>query len=96
MPTALTDEEQQRRLADLDDWTIEDGALTRTFTFASFVVAFGFMASAAIVAEKMNHHPEWSNVYNRVTIRLSTHDVGGISELDFELAAKMTELAATP
>ena len=96
MPTALTDEEQQQRLADLDDWTIEDGALTRTFTFASFVVAFGFMASAAIVAEKMNHHPEWSNVYNRVTIRLSTHDVGGISELDFELAAKMTELAATP
>ena len=96
MPTALTDGEQQQRLADLDDWTIEDGALTRTFTFASFVVAFGFMASAAIVAEKMNHHPEWSNVYNRVTIRLSTHDVGGISELDFELAAKMTELAATP
>ena len=96
MPTALTDEEQQQRLADLDDWTIEDGALTRTFTFASFVVAFGFMASAAIVAEKMNHHPEGSNVYNRVTIRLSTHDVGGISELDFELAAKMTELAATP
>jgi 4a-hydroxytetrahydrobiopterin dehydratase len=58
----------------------------------SFIFAFGFMASAAIVAEKMNHHPEWSNVYNRVTVRLTTHDAGGITELDFELAARMTGL----
>jgi len=93
MPNALTAEEQQQRLADLEGWVIEDGALDRTFTFPSFVAAFGFMASAAIVAEKMNHHPEWSNVYNRVTVRLTTHDVGGISDLDFELAAKMTALA---
>jgi 4a-hydroxytetrahydrobiopterin dehydratase len=57
------------------------------------VAAFGFMASAALVAERMNHHPEWSNVYSRVTVRLSTHDVGGISELDFELAARMSDLA---
>lgn len=94
MPTALGDDEQQRRLADLDGWTIEDGGLSQTFTFADFASAFGFMASAAIVAEKMNHHPEWSNVYNRVTVRLTTHDVGGISELDFELAARMSALAA--
>ena len=93
MPTALTTEEQQQRLADLDDWVIEDDGLTRTFTFSSFVAAFGFMASAAIVAEKLNHHPEWSNVYNRVTVRLTTHDVGGISDLDFDLAARMNELA---
>ena len=96
MATALTTEEQQQRLADLDDWVIEDDGLTRTFTFPSFVAAFGFMASAAIVAEKLNHHPEWSNVYNRVTVRLTTHDVGGISDLDFELAARMNELAPDP
>ena len=93
MPTALTADEQQQRLADLDGWSIEDNALTQTFTFPSFVVAFGFMTSAAIVADKMNHHPEWSNVYNRVTVRLTTHDAGGITELDFALAARFAELA---
>jgi 4a-hydroxytetrahydrobiopterin dehydratase len=95
MPTALTEDEQRQRLADVPGWTIDGDALTRTFTFPSFVVAFGFMASAAIIAEKLHHHPEWSNVYNRVTVRLTTHDVGGISELDFELAATMTDLAGT-
>jgi len=94
MAMALSETEQQERLGGVPGWAIEDGALARTFTFPSFVVAFGFMASAAIVAEKMNHHPEWSNVYNRVTVRLVTHDVGGISDLDFELAARMSELAA--
>jgi 4a-hydroxytetrahydrobiopterin dehydratase len=95
MPTALTEDEQRQRLADVPGWTIDGDALTRTFMFPSFVVAFGFMASAAIIAEKLNHHPEWSNVYNRVTVRLTTHDVGGISELDFELATAMTDLAGT-
>ncbi len=80
-------------MATVPGWDLEGEVLARTFTFPDFVRAFGFMASAAIVAEKMNHHPEWSNVYNRVTVRLSTHDVGGLSELDFELAAKMSELA---
>ncbi|MDH3292783.1 MAG: 4a-hydroxytetrahydrobiopterin dehydratase [Acidimicrobiia bacterium] len=95
MTTALSDDEQQERLGDVPGWVVEDGKLARTFTFASFVAAFGFMTSAAIVSEKMNHHPEWSNVYNRVSVRLNTHDVGGISELDFELAAKMSDLAAS-
>ncbi len=95
MATKLDEQEQQRRLGDVPGWTIEGDGLTRTFVFPSFVVAFGFMSSAAIVAEKMNHHPEWFNVYNRVEVRLSTHDVGGLSELDFELAATLTDLADT-
>jgi 4a-hydroxytetrahydrobiopterin dehydratase len=82
-------------LGDVPGWTLDDDALERTFTFPDFVTAFGFMASAAIVAEKMNHHPEWSNVYSKVVVRLSTHDVGGLSELDFELAARMSALAAS-
>lgn len=95
MATALSEDEQQERLGDVPGWVVEDGALARTFTFANFVAAFGFMTSVAIESEKMNHHPEWSNVYNRVSVRLNTHDVGGISELDFELAAKMSNLAAS-
>ena len=90
----MSTSEQQEKLGGVPGWTIENDGLSRTFVFPSFVVAFGFMTSAAIVAEKLNHHPEWSNVYNRVTVRLTTHDVGGLSELDFELAAKMSELAA--
>ena len=93
MATALGEAEQQQRLGDVPGWTIDDGGLARTFTFSDFVAAFGFMASAALVAEKMNHHPEWSNVYNRVTVRLTTHEVDGLSTLDFELAAKMSSLA---
>lgn len=93
MSTKLDEAAVQQRLGDVPGWTVEDGALSRTFRFADFVAAFGFMASAALVAERMNHHPEWSNVYSRVTVRLSTHDVGGISELDFELAARMSDLA---
>lgn len=93
MVTALTANEQQERLIGIPGWEIEDAALLRTFKFPSFVAAFGFMASAAILAEKLNHHPEWSNVYNRVEVRLTTHDVGGLSDLDFELAAQFTQLA---
>lgn len=93
MATALGEAEQQQRLSDVPGWTIEDGRLAREFQFPDFVAAFGFMTAAALVAERLNHHPEWTNVYNEVTVRLSTHDVGGISELDFELAARMSELA---
>jgi 4a-hydroxytetrahydrobiopterin dehydratase len=70
-------------------WQIKDGKLHKTFTFKSFIRAFGWMTQIAIWAEKLKHHPEWFNVYNTVVIDLVTHDAGGISELDFELATKM-------
>lgn len=89
----LTDTELNANLAELSGWTVEDGKLHKQFQFNSFVEAFGFMASVALVAESMNHHPEWFNVYNRVTIDLMTHDADGISALDFELAKKVDELA---
>lgn len=68
-------------------------ALEKTFKFANFVEAFGFMTRAAIHAEKLNHHPEWFNVYNRVEVKLTTHDTGGLSELDVKLAGVMDMLA---
>ena len=76
-------------------WTEVEGrdAILREFKFDSFVTAFGFMTCAALWAEKWNHHPEWSNVYNRVTVVLTTHDAGGLSELDAKLARKMDALA---
>jgi 4a-hydroxytetrahydrobiopterin dehydratase len=70
-------------------------AIIKTFKFKNFVDAFGFMTRAAIWAEKWNHHPEWANVYNRVEVTLTTHDVDGLSELDVKLARKMDALAAT-
>ena len=70
-------------------WELDDGKLSKEFRFKTFVRAFGFMSQVAIVAEKLNHHPEWSNVYNRVQVQLTTHDVGGLTELDFKLAKKM-------
>lgn len=91
-PTLSTDE-LKSNLAQLTGWTVKDGKLYREFKFASFVEAFGFMSSVALVAEAMGHHPEWSNVYNRVTINLTTHDSGGITQKDVELARKANELA---
>ena len=88
----LTDEEIRERLATLDGWSIVDGKLHREFTFDSFVAAFAFMTALALVAERMDHHPEWFNVYNRVVIDLTTHDAGGLSEKDFELAAAASRL----
>ena len=82
----LTDTEIQENLEQLNGWTVENGKLHKELQFDTFVTAFGFMAQLALIAESMNHHPEWFNVYNRVTIDLMTHDAGGISELDFELA----------
>ena len=70
-------------------WNIVDNKLSKTFKFKSFIRAFGWMSQIAIWAEKLNHHPEWFNVYNKVVVQLTTHDVGGISELDFKLAEKM-------
>ena len=75
--------------------TSEDGtAITKTFKFKSFVQAWGFMSQAAIHAEKLNHHPEWFNVYNRVEVKLTTHDTGGLSDLDGTLASNMDAIAS--
>lgn len=82
----LTDAQIQENLAQVDGWTIENGKLHKEFQFDNFITAFGFMVQLALVAESLNHHPEWFNVYNRVTIDLTTHDAGGISELDFQWA----------
>ena len=82
----LSDAQIQANLEQLDGWTIEDDKLHKEFQFDTFITAFGFMAQLALVAESMNHHPEWFNVYNRVTIDLTTHDAGGISDLDFQWA----------
>ncbi|MEP4378332.1 MAG: 4a-hydroxytetrahydrobiopterin dehydratase [Alphaproteobacteria bacterium] len=78
-------------LASLDGWDLVEGrdAITKTFQFADFNAAFGFMSRAALKAEAMNHHPEWFNVWNRVEVTLSTHDAGGLTALDMELAAFM-------
>ncbi len=89
----LDDAEIARRVRDLPGWSVVDGKLHRTFTFPDFVAAFGFMARVALVAESMNHHPEWSNVYGTVRVDLVTHDAGGISEKDFALAERMNALA---
>lgn len=88
----LSSEETHRRLQELDQWTLLDGKLHREFRFENFVEAFGFMARAALIAETMSHHPEWSNVYNRVTVDLTTHDAGGVSDADFALAARLDQL----
>lgn len=82
----LSNSEIQDNLATLDGWTVEDGKLHKQFQFDNFVSAFGFMTQLALIAESMNHHPEWFNVYNRVTIDMSTHDADGITELDFKFA----------
>ena len=75
-----------------NSWEIKDGKLYREFKFTSFVSAFGFMTQVAILAERANHHPEWSNVYNKVEIYLTTHEVKGISKRDFELAQEIEKL----
>lgn len=91
--TKLTDAEISAQLEGISGWTVENEKLHKEFQFDSFVEAFGFMASVALIAESMNHHPEWFNVYNRVTVELATHDAGGISALDFELAQKIDALS---
>ncbi len=89
----LSTDELKNALNQLEGWTEKDGKLHRQFQFNSFVEAFGFMSSVALVAESMGHHPEWFNVYNRVTIDLTTHDAGGITNKDLQLAKKANELA---
>lgn len=92
-PPRLSDAEISNRLASLPGWSLAGGKLRREFVFHDFSEAFGFMTRAALVAEKMDHHPDWLNVWNRVVVELSTHDAGGITTFDFELAAAMNRLA---
>jgi 4a-hydroxytetrahydrobiopterin dehydratase len=94
-PQKLSEEEIRSRLQQVAGWEIAAGKLHREFRFDDFVTAFGFMTSLALRAEAKNHHPEWFNVYNRVVIDLTTHDAGGITVLDFELAAAANELASS-
>ena len=82
----LSDEDLENALAKLEHWELVDGKLHRRFRFENFIDAFGFMTQLALVAERINHHPEWTNIYNSVSISLSTHDVDGISNLDFDFA----------
>ena len=89
----LSEAQLAEALASLEGWAVENGKLHKQFTFSDFVEAFGFMTRAAIVAETMNHHPEWFNVYNRVSVDLRTHDSGGITANDTDLAARMNTLA---
>lgn len=79
----------RERMAALPAWTLEESglAITRRFVFADFAEAFAFMTRVALAAEKADHHPEWRNVYNRVEVRLTTHDAGGLTDRDFALAA---------
>jgi 4a-hydroxytetrahydrobiopterin dehydratase len=86
----------ESELAKLDGWTLRDDglAILKSFKFSTFAEAFGFMTECAIVAEKLNHHPEWSNVYSRVKVCLTTHDSQGITERDFLLATAMQKAAA--
>lgn len=95
MPRALklSDAEIATALAALPEWSVQQDKLHREYRFPDFVHAFGFMATSAIAIEAMNHHPEWFNVWNRVTIDLTTHDSGGITAKDVELAAKLEQIA---
>ncbi len=90
----LSDGEIADWMAKLPLWEIAGGKLRREIVFDDFVQAFGFMTSLALLAEARNHHPEWFNVYNRVVVEWNTHDVGGLSGLDFEMAAATDRLAA--
>ena len=78
--------------AELPGWRLENGKLQRDLRFADFSAAFGFMARVALAAEALGHHPEWSNVWNRVSIALTTHDTGGLSNLDVQLAQRIDQL----
>lgn len=91
-PGKLSETEIEENLKAIPDWKLQGNYLHRDFKFPDFISAFGFMTRVALEAEKLNHHPEWKNVYNSVSITLNTHDAGGITELDFKLAARINKL----
>ena len=88
----LPEDQIRTELRDLKGWSIQNGKLYKEFVFADFVEAFGFMTKAALHAEKMNHHPEWSNVYNKLSVYLTTHDAGGITANDIKLARMLNSI----
>ena len=90
-PEKLDEAKIESELATTPGWELRDGKLCRDFKFSDFVQAFGFMTRLALVAEKMDHHPEWNNVYSTVRIAMSTHDVQGLSILDFEFARRAND-----
>jgi 4a-hydroxytetrahydrobiopterin dehydratase len=96
MAQKLTGDSRKAALGKLAGWSEAQGrdAITKKFVFADFNAAFGFMTRAALVAEKLDHHPEWFNVYKTVEVTLSTHDAGGLTERDIELARAMDQFAA--
>ena len=93
-PPRLSPEEVAEALAGLPDWTEGDGALRRRYRFGDFGEAFAFMTRCALLAEKVDHHPDWRNVWSRVEVVLTTHDSGGVTALDVEMARAMDALAA--
>jgi len=95
MTAKLDTAQRSKALAELKSWSHEPkrDAIGKTFTFKNFVEAFGFMAKAALIAERMDHHPEWSNVYRTVNVLLTTHDAGGLTEKDVNLARAMDEVS---
>ena len=94
IPVKLSEAEIATALSKLPHWTLKGGKLHREYKFTDFVGAFGFMTGAALVAQGMDHHPEWFNVWNTVRVDLATHDAGGVTALDVELAHSMEDLAA--
>lgn len=98
MADRLTGAERTAALASLPHWQLDTAGtgITREFRFPDFRAAFAFMTGVALLAEKADHHPEWSNVYNRVTIRLSTHDAGGLTDKDIRLAGSIDKLPGVP
>ncbi len=92
---AMERDEIDRRMAERTDWRLNDDAtaMSRLYTFKDFITAFGFMSQCALYAEKIDHHPEWSNVYSRVEVKLTTHSAKGLTELDFSMAAFMDRIA---
>jgi 4a-hydroxytetrahydrobiopterin dehydratase len=90
----LTDQQLEDGIATLDGWRVTEGKLFRQMEFEDFIEAFAFMTRVALVAQSMDHHPDWTNVYNRVEIHLHTHDAGGITKRDLELAARIDGLLA--
>ncbi len=97
MPEKMSDAQTDEALVELDGWTRVEGrdAIFRSYKFASFNEAFGFMSRVALAAEKLDHHPEWFNVYNKVDVTLATHDADGVTELDIKLAQKMNRIAGS-